>query len=123
MGEERGADLTVDDVVRIVKSHRYRFTCETELHQGISMALEAAGLSYSYEASLSPTDRPDFLVDGIAVEVKVDGTLAAVTRQLHRYARSDLVRGLVLVTSRARHMQQPREMLGKPVRQVFVGRL
>jgi hypothetical protein len=123
MDSSNREEVTVDDIVRAVKSHRYRFTCEIELHQGITRALEAASLNFSYEASLSPTDRPDFLLDGIVVEVKIDGTLAAVTRQLHRYARYESVRGLVLVTSRARHMAQPATMQGKPVRQVFVGRI
>lgn len=121
MGEERGVDLTA--VVSAIRSHRYRFTCEIELHKGVMKSLEAASLSYSYEVSLSPTDRPDFLVDGIVVEVKVEGSLTAVTRQLHRYAQYDDVHGLVLVTSRSKHCRQPATMSGKPVRTVFVGRL
>lgn len=54
----------------------------------------------------------------IAIEVKVDGSLAALTRQLHRYAQHDEVAALVAVSPRARHTAIPREISGKPVRMV-----
>lgn len=52
---------------------------------------------------------------GTAIEVKVDGSLAALTRQLHRYAQHDRVIDLVVITNRARLTQVPRELNGKRV--------
>lgn len=66
-------------------------------------------------------DRVDFLVPkGIAIEVKVGGGLAEVTRQLHRYAQHAQVSALVLVTTRALHLGVPRQLNGKPVDVVHV---
>ena len=57
----------------------------------------------------------------VAVELKVAGTLAEVTRQLFRYAEDAGVCGVVLVTTRARHDALPDTLLGKPLRVVVVG--
>jgi hypothetical protein len=57
---------------------------------------------------------------GIGVEVKCKGSLAAVTRQLDRYAAQDSVSALLLVTSRAQLIYQPASLGGKPVRVVHL---
>lgn len=111
--------MTADDVVGLLSTRRFRFTCETDLQNAIAETLPTA----KREHRLSERDRADFLVDGVAVEVKVDGSLGAVTRQLFRYARHETVKAIVLVTSRAKHLRMPRSMVGKPVRTVFVGTL
>lgn len=92
-----------------------RAPTEIALQSAIAATFEADGLSFEREVRLSDRDIIDFLVGGVGVEVKIDGSLSAVTRQLHRYAQSDRVALLVLVTTRMRHRAVPRELNGKRV--------
>lgn len=88
---------------------------EAELHERIHRALDELG-PVEREVRLDAHDRIDFLTaSGIGVEVKVDGSLSEVTRQLHRYAQHDRIRALVLATTKAKHIPVPRELSGKPV--------
>ena len=84
------------------------------------------------EMRLGARDRLDAWVqvgpvrnEGIAVEVKIQGSASSVLRQLYRYAQHDDVRGVLLVTAEAR-MQAAvvpgLTMAGKPVRAVHVRR-
>jgi hypothetical protein len=64
-------------------------------------------------------DRIDFLIGGeVGAEVKIDGSLTEVTTQLHRYAQSDRVKALVLISSRMRLDNMPSTLNGKPLRVV-----
>lgn len=108
--------LSSDDVAAALRRFRYRFVTEVQLHEAIDGALADAGMVIEREVQLSARDRIDVLVDGgIGVEVKVGGTTAAVGGQLARYAEHDRIRGLVLVTSCARHRAVPRRLNGKTV--------
>lgn len=98
-----------------LRSNRFLFSNEDELQRGISLALQGARLSFEREVWLSADDRPDFMVGGTAVEVKVDGTANALIRQLLRYAAHPMVHSLVVVTNRARLTDIPRVIGGKPV--------
>ena len=111
---------------RILKAHRFRLSHEFVLQNGIAGVLLEAGIPFEREHCLrNGRDRVDFFVDmqregGIALEVKVDGSLSEVTRQLHRYAQHPDVRAIVLVTTRAMHDRMPAEMCGKPVRVIHL---
>lgn len=109
MTHER-ADRIADDLRRL----RFRYCDETDLQVGLDGALRNLGYDALREVILSPTDRIDFLIDGVGIEVKVKGPSAAVTRQLARYAEHPEIEALILVTTRLRH-QPPRELNGKPV--------
>ena len=111
----------VDLVARAIASRRFRFSRERELQDGIAFALRDEAIAFRREARLGESGCIDFLCDGgVGLEVKVGGPLAAVTRQLHRYACSDDVRALVLVTSRRTLDRLPDAMMGKPVRVVHL---
>lgn len=67
-----------------------------------------------YVPTADPPNRPypggtpvAVLTAGIGIEVKVDGSLEAVTRQLTRYAACPEIEALILVTTRARHNRIP----------------
>lgn len=111
--------VTTDELAAALRRFRFRFTSEIELHKGIAKCLDYLGINYSYEHAISRRDRLDFLVqETIAIEAKVDGSLAELTRQLHRYATTGKLEGFVVVSSKARHRALPREILGIPVRVV-----
>lgn len=99
---------------------------ELGLQHAIERALVRAGVAYAREVELlGPAgrlhgDRIDFLLGDVGLEVKVDGSRADVIRQLDRYAESDQVQHLLLVTTRAQHRAMPRELREKPLEVLYL---
>lgn len=104
------------------------FEHEAELQAIVGQHLRAAvalpdhtGPQVLAEYPLSPRSRLDFYVKhlgasrGTAIEVKVGGSLSDLTRQLARYAESDRITGLLVVTTKDRHRQLPESFNGKPI--------
>lgn len=104
------------EIAVMLESQRLRAGTERGLQASIETVLREAGVAFIREHRLSAQDRVDFLVGGIALEVKTKGSLAEVTRQLHRYAQYDEVTSLLLVTSRMQLAGVPKALNGKPVR-------
>jgi hypothetical protein len=99
-----------------VKRYRFRFSSERQLQDGIAQLLADVGEHAEREHVLSSGDRVDFLVHpGVALEVKVGGSRAALTRQLHRYAQCPEVQALLVVSSRMQLALLPASLNGKPV--------
>lgn len=105
------------EVLVAVRRYRFRFASEAQLQESIEAALTDAELGFVREERLTARDRIDFLCPEqmVGIEVKVDGATAAVEQQLARYAESDRVGELILITACARHGRVRREILGKPV--------
>ena len=99
----------MDDIIRSLHSVQFHCNSEEELQDGIAELFPSA----EREVRLSGTDRIDFLIGGIGIEVKMAGSLAGVTRQLHRYAQSERVNALILVTTKHRHDMLPSYINGK----------
>ena len=110
-----GAKARADVLVTLLRRKRFNFSRELQLHEGIDQVLTDAKIPFQREVVLTPEDRIDFLCEGVGLEIKVDGSLAAVTRQLWRYADHPLVEVIVLYTTRHHHRDMPKEMKGKPV--------
>lgn len=107
--------VTAERVAAVIRAHRFRYTTEDELQQLLATAIANAGLPVEREVRLGDHGRIDLFVGGVGVEVKVAGALTRLRRQLERYARSQLVRELVVVSNRASHHQLPQTVLGKPL--------
>ncbi|QZN86906.1 hypothetical protein [Cellulomonas sp. C5510] len=108
--------MTANDVVAALAAATLTYTDEVSLHEDMSRVLAAAGIEHEREVRLTPHDRIDFLTaGGVGIEVKVAGSLVAVTRQMQRYAHHDDVHSLVLVTTRAVHHGIPTSLGGVPV--------
>lgn len=99
---------------------RIRYACEKDLQIGIAETLTAAGVPFEREVYLNAKDRVDFRVAKVGVEVKTEGSVTQVTRQLHRYAQSSEVEAIVLVTDKAKHRAVPRKMNGKTVEVIWI---
>ena len=115
--------MKIEDLAQTIAGQRYNFGCEDDLQIAIASVLSNSSIPFSREYKLTATDRPDFLVGKVAIEVKVDGSAVALTRQVHRYAQSKEVDAVLVVTSRSRHRNIPREMNGKPVRVLYLNPL
>ena len=121
------ADALNADIGRILAwLGGYRFDCANEyrLQAGVATVLAVHGCRFEREVVLSPTDRVDFLTEsGLAIECKVDGSPADVTRQVLRYLRHDRVGGLLLVTARAQLLRTVAlRGAGKPAGTIAVSR-
>jgi hypothetical protein len=106
-----------EEVDVILSRYRFRFSSESPLQQGISSALTIAKIDHQREVRLDQDSRLDFLCDGgLAIEVKISGnfTRAELIRQITRYAESDRVEMLLVVSSRF-IADMPATLNGKPL--------
>jgi hypothetical protein len=108
---------SVDLLLRELRQHRISYGSETELGRSVVQLLAPLGIEYVQEYRLSAGSRVDLFLDGgVAVELKVGGAPTSVLRQLHRYAEHDIVRELLLITTRHAHLRGlPAQLCGKPV--------
>jgi hypothetical protein len=101
----------------------YSFSTEEELQTGLAQALVAGGIAFRREVILSKRDRIDFMLDdGVGIEVKIDGSISALTRQLFRYAELPEIRGLLVVVSANRLANLPTEINRKPIKCIRIMR-
>jgi hypothetical protein len=112
----------VEEVVALLGGYRIPQGTERQLQDGIATLLAGAGIAFEREVRLTPRDRPDFIVPpDVCLEVKVKGAAAGVERQLLRYAASERVAALLLVTTQRVHGGLPSVLLGKPLVTLCVG--
>lgn len=113
--------MSLTELATALREFTYRQDSEDTLQQGVALALGVWGVLYQREARLTDGARIDFWLpeEQIGIEVKVDGSPLAVSRQLLRYARTK-PKGLILLTSRMRHRNIPATLAGVPVETVCV---
>lgn len=121
MSTERMATILVrlTSISSALLDRQWRRASELSIQDGIEDVLKALCLTFEREARIGEC-RPDFLVDGIAIEAKVGGSLAALTRQVHRYVQLNSVRAVVVATTKRTHGLLPAQMNGKPVQCVVL---
>jgi hypothetical protein len=107
--------VTLSELRELVLAHRFAVASEAQLQSAVETLLRRAGCVFEREAPVGQRDRIDFLVAGIGIEIKVDGSLGQVTRQLHRYAQSERIASLLLVTTRVKHTNLPTTLHNKPL--------
>lgn len=107
--------MKAETVTAALRATRFAFANERDLQDGIAQAFDYFGVQFTREVEIATGDRIDFLIGTIGVEVKIGGSLANFTRQLHRYAQSDDISALVVVTGRRRLEGLPETLAGKPI--------
>jgi hypothetical protein len=109
-------------VARAIRGRVLVAASELELQAQIADELFSAGIWYERERHLGLAGTIDFYVPEarLGVEIKVDGSPSAVLQQLFRYAGSEDVRALLLVTTRATHRGLGGVLQGKPIDVCFV---
>jgi hypothetical protein len=110
--------MTADDICSLIAKQRYHYRDELQLQEGIQAALTHNCVAFVREHRLNATDRPDFMVGSMVIEVKIKGQLAKLRRQIERYALNPDVCAVVVVTDKMRLSNLPDELYGKPVRVV-----
>jgi len=114
--------ITAEQIAAAITAFTYPYTSEDLLQAAIARALNEKQIEHAREVRLDPRNRIDFLVGTIGIEIKVDGSTMAVTRQLQRYAQFEAITELILVTTRSRMLNVARELTGKRVNVLFLGR-
>lgn len=112
--------MTGEQIATVLQHCRFRCQNEDELQRAIAIVLGDAKQEFEREVSLGPNNRIDFMVCGVGIEVKVDGSPCEAMRQLQRYAQVERVDELVLVTTRIQVGRLPSSVLGKPLHVVFI---
>jgi hypothetical protein len=105
----------------ILRQYSFGSSTEDELHRAVAMCLDMNQIPYMREARVSQTERPDFLIDTVAIEIKIKGSLSEVTRQVHRYAQREDITEILLITTRQYHLCVPDSFNGKPVLALWIG--
>lgn len=110
-------------IMEALARRRFTFRKEADLYPLLAKVFDDIGVEYEAQVELSPADVIDFMLGTVGVEVKVKGGVGDVVRQLHRYAQHDSVTELILVTSKAGHVNMPATLNGKPVHvhPLFIG--
>lgn len=118
---------TVNDIFTALSGRNYALiSCEADLQKQVEARLAKAKIEYAAQVQLDSTskdDRIDVVCDSIGLELKVKGGTSSVLSQLERYAQSPLVTDLLLVTTKAAHMNLRGigSVHGKPLYVVLVG--
>ncbi len=95
---------------------------EQDIHQAVARRLTDAGLPFLHEKPLTPGCRIDFWCDGVGIEIKKGKPRpAALLEQLRRYAVSDEIAALVVLTQRS--VRLPASVCGKPLVQITLNQL
>ena len=95
---------------------------EQDIHQAVARRLTDAGLPFTHEKPLAPGCRIDFWCQGVGIEIKKGKPRpAALLEQLRRYAVSDEIAALVVLTQRS--VRLPASVCGKPLVQITLNQL
>ena len=95
---------------------------EQDIHQAVARRLTDAGLPFLHEKPLVPGCRIDFWCEGVGIEIKKGKPRpAALLEQLRRYAVSDEIAALVVLTQRS--VRLPASVCGKPLVQITLNQL
>lgn len=102
----------IEKINYVLSDQRFDLSSEKELQSKIEEVLLQNGIVVEAEYKLSPSDIVDFFVDGIAIEIKIKGSVTKIFKQCERYCLFEEVKELLLITNRS--MGFPKEINGKP---------
>ena len=115
-------EVNATKLAAIFQQFKVHTDSEASLQASLMRVLQESGVGFEREVRISDKDRIDFVVGKVGIEAKIKFSASDVTRQLHRYAQSDAIEELLLVTTRSKHLKVPAQMSGKPVSVCYVMR-
>lgn len=115
------ATTKVQTLIQLIRSARVDLSSEKRAQADVAAVLAANGIDFVREFRLSESDVVDFMVKGIAVELKLKRSVGKqeVYRQLRRYARHPEVMIVVLASNLS--MGLPEQIEGKDAYLVKLG--
>lgn len=103
--------MEIGEIIKLLSTKRFIVNDEKELQKSIEDVFKASGVQYQREFTLDPKNRPDFFINGIAIEIKIKGSAKKIYRQCERYCQFDNVKALLLITNRS--IGFPQQINGK----------
>lgn len=110
----------IERVVTALSGARFLCADEEELQRAVAKVLDDAAIPYQREVRLSARDRVDFMVDGIAIELKVKTGAKELLRQVLRYAEHAQVESVLVGSTSHRALDLPFTANGKVLRVVHL---
>jgi hypothetical protein len=107
--------IATQSVIELLDSCRFHFSTERDIQDAIEKVLNSQSIPFEREKVATRTERFDFFLNGLVVEVKTQGSFADLLRQVHRYAQLDMVQEILVVTTKSNHRACPSEINGKPL--------
>jgi hypothetical protein len=118
--EEGKMTVTVNALVGLVRAAKIDLSSERRAQADVETVLTSAGIAFKREEPLTSSDVVDFMVGGIALELKLRGARKKdVYRQLRRYARHPRVETILLASNTS--MGLPPQIEGKDAYFVKLG--
>lgn len=111
---------SADSVAQALQGCAGYWNSEAQLQTLLADRLSEAGFDVAREVALGDCGRIDLMVDRVGIEVKVNGSLTAVLRQVHLYATGGQLDAVVLVSTRTAHCNVPLVVAGIPARVVWL---
>lgn len=112
--------MSPEAIVAFFHARRFPLTDEKILQARIAECLVKEGIEHKREVRLAPGDIVDFMIGGVAIEVKIKGAKRRIYDQCARYCEHEKVESLILLTSVA--MGFPPEIHDKPCYVASLGR-
>lgn len=125
MANNSATVMRLRQVEGLLTTYAYRYGSEVQLHERMAQVLDAAGIPYEREKPLDAKNRADFWLDGLVIEVKVDGSLDQALAQVGRYIALPDVAGVLLACTRhwaAAPMRNRPTFHGKPFAMAYLRR-
>ena len=119
------ARLKIHTLSNLLVRYGYRFSSEADLQARMAEVLQSHGHECIREYRLDARNRVDLWLDGVVIEVKVDGSMSHALHQVDRYINHPQVHGVILAgTPRwaAESFTQRPVWLGKPFEMVKLTR-
>lgn len=120
MATVRKKPSRIDELVTALSGIGAVSSVEAELQRMVRDRLQQRGVAFEEQVATDSGCRFDFVIDEIAVELKIKGGLAPLLRQIDRYAQEKL-KGIIVVSTRRQLLVLPAELRGMPVRGVWIG--
>lgn len=89
--------LKLNSLARLLGGVRYRYGSEVQLHEVMAQVLDGTGFQREYR--LDEKNRADFWLDGLVIEVKVQGSAGDALRQVGRYIELPHVHAVLLAAT------------------------
>jgi hypothetical protein len=103
--------MLLERVLNTLENYNYPIHDEKILQEEIAIAFKAEGIPFLKEVSLNELGVIDFMVEDIGIEIKIKGQKMSIYRQLERYAKSPLIKTIILANVKS--MNLPSTISGK----------